>query len=68
MLQLKKITLEIFEITNIIQDKFPELYKYLNETPLFLSDKIADNELADYQGYLESLQMQLETFNEAKLH
>lgn len=66
MLQLEKITIEILEITNRIRDKFPALYKILNETPLFFSPTKADIELADYQGYLESLQMQLDAFEQPK--
>ena len=62
----KKILNEIFEITTIIQKKHPELYLNLNETPLFLTYKKDDLSLIDLEQYLESLKVQLNTFEKIK--
>jgi hypothetical protein len=51
---------EIIQLTAEIETKYPELYKYLNETPLELCEtkekKICTDDLKDY---LETLKSQL---------
>ncbi|MDZ4845839.1 MAG: hypothetical protein SH857_09845 [Chitinophagales bacterium] len=53
---------EIFRVTTIIQKDFPELYKHLSETPLFLSTLEKEISTVDFEQYLESIQMQLTAF------
>ena len=62
MIPQQKITDKILGVTVTIQHKFPELYDHLNETPLFLSYKKMFIGMADYQQYLESIQLQLAEF------
>lgn len=60
----KELLDEIFETTRVIQKRFPELYKNLQETPLFLQENEPENDLSthDFRQYLESLKKQLATF------
>lgn len=58
----KIVMKEILEITNKIQKNFPELYKLLGETPLFLNRQNSDITLKDYKQYAESLKTQLLEF------
>jgi hypothetical protein len=57
---------DIFVMTAKIQNKFPELYENLRETPLFLSHKRGLDPV-DFEHYLESLKSQLKTFEKAAL-
>ncbi|WP_309641323.1 hypothetical protein [Flavobacterium sp.] len=61
MKSLNLLMQEIIQLTAEIETKFPELYKYLNETPLSLSETkkeaISTNDL---KQYLESLKTQLQ--------
>lgn len=55
---------EIFKVTATIQKEFPELYKLLNETPLYrLSNDHTG--VPDFETYLKSLKAQLEAFRNA---
>jgi len=55
---------EILSITMMIQQKFPELYHLLGETPLFLSNNRKGINVVDFEQYLESITTQLTTFEE----
>jgi hypothetical protein len=57
---------DIFVVTTKIQNKFPELYENLRETPLFLCTKRGLGTV-DFEHYLESLKTQLKTFEKAAL-
>jgi hypothetical protein len=54
-----KLMNEIFLITYQIQVKFPELYRLLSETPLYLveSERFITN--SDFEKYLETIKNQL---------
>lgn len=56
---LKKIT----SITLLIQQKHPQLYFLLNETPLFLKKENSNPGILDFMQYLETLENQLKTFD-----
>lgn len=53
---------KIINITTIIQNDCPELYKNLTETPLFLNYKEEDIKKIDYKRYLNFLKSQLKVF------
>ena len=61
MKSLNALMQEIIRLTLKIETDYPELYRFLNETPLSLSetkkDKINTNDL---EQYLESLKTQLQ--------
>jgi len=57
-----RLMTEIQKVTSEIREKFPELYVHLSETPLFIDLKEHKLELQDFQQYLVSIKMQLETF------
>jgi predicted Rossmann fold nucleotide-binding protein DprA/Smf involved in DNA uptake len=61
MKTLNQLMQDIIQLTTEIETKYPELYKYLNETPLTLykngSEKVHTTEL---QGYLETLKSLLQ--------
>jgi hypothetical protein len=56
---------EIFRVTAQIQDELPELYKLLNETPLFLNRNERDITIGELAQYLESLNLQLFEYTSA---
>ncbi len=62
----KKISDQIFDITNKIQKEFPELYKILMETPLASSYKQENVSNDSLKEYLESIKIQLAQFQELK--
>lgn len=62
----KKLMAEILMVTAKIQREFPEQYKVLSETPLFLFDKEKEINAADFEHYLDSLKTQLAAFKEAE--
>lgn len=52
---------EIIQLTTEIETKYPELYKYLGETPLTLGEaKEKSISTHDLQEYLETLKAQLQ--------
>ena len=61
MKSLNQLMQEIIQLTFEMESKYPELYKYLNETPMDLSEtkdqKISTNDL---KLYLETLRTQLQ--------
>jgi len=58
-----KLTKEILLVTMMIQKSYPELYNLLSETPLFISSAKKEIKVVDFEQYLESLKMQLNTFS-----
>lgn len=56
-----------FTITELIRNKFPELYANLNETPLFLLNKVSEINKSEFEQYLESLKKQLSDFENGTL-
>lgn len=59
----KLLTAEIFSITGGIQNRFPELYALLDETPMLPAGNHAGININDYALYLESISSQLAVFN-----
>lgn len=61
MKTLNQLMLDIIQLTTKIETHYPELYKYLNETPLFLSEASEKSiHTQDLKQYLETLKSQLE--------
>ena len=58
----QKLENEILSVTSRIEKEFPELYKLLIETPLFLSYNKSRITTAELEEYLISLRSQLSTF------
>jgi len=63
----QKLTAEIMAVTAKIQTEFPEVYKVMSETPLFLSYNEAEITTAELEEYLSEIQKQLSTFR-ANMH
>jgi hypothetical protein len=61
----QKLMSEILRITSKIQQEFPEHYRYLSETPLFMFDKEEGVSNVDFEHYLASLLEQLTAFEQA---
>jgi hypothetical protein len=61
-----KINFAIVNVTGKIEEEFPEYYKNLLETPLFLSNEKVDNTKKDFIEYLESISLQLLLFEKEK--
>lgn len=61
MKTLNQLMQDIIQLTTVIETHYPELYKYLSETPMSLGEvtekKISTNDL---KQYLETLKSQLE--------
>jgi hypothetical protein len=51
---------QAIQLTSEMEIKYPELYKFLDETPLFLSHR-KDNKIcnADFQEYIATLKVQM---------
>lgn len=61
MKRLNELMQEIILLTTKIETDYPELYRYLDETPLVICDTEEKAIcLADMEKYLESLKEQLE--------
>jgi hypothetical protein len=60
MKKLNEVMKEIIELTTKIEVKYPELYKYLDETPIAIC-RTPEKEicLTDLEGYLNTLKNQL---------
>ena len=58
----QKLTADIMAVTARIQVEFPELYKLMSETPLFLSYNKVEITAAELEEYLSEIQKQLTTF------
>jgi hypothetical protein len=63
MKNIHKLMEEIITISTEIQTTYPELYKYINETPLFLGNS-SEKEIStkDLESYLNTLKEQLKDF------
>jgi len=63
MKNLNTLMQSIIDITTIIETKYPELYKNLDETPLSIG-KHPEKEITttDLKSYLETLKNQLEEY------
>lgn len=55
---------EILMFTSRIMDESPELYRLLQETPLFLSPKDKHISIREFEQYLESLKSQFTAFRQ----
>ena len=65
MKNLNALMQNIIELTTVIETKYPELYKYLDETPLSIG-KHPEKEIntTDLQSYLQTLKTLLEDYIE----
>ena len=63
MKNLNALMQNIIELTTVIETKYPELYKYLDETPLSIG-KHPEKEISttDLQSYLQTLKTLLEDY------
>jgi CHASE1-domain containing sensor protein len=59
---------EILALTTRIENEFPELYKLLGETPLFLSYTTGQITQAELKEYRDTLRSQLSTFETNEEH
>lgn len=64
---IQSLTNNILDVTLEIQERFPELYMLLSETPLFLSCDTAGISKLDLNQYLVSLTMQFSTFSSSEM-
>jgi hypothetical protein len=61
MKTLSTLMQEIIQLTTEIETKYPELYKFLGETPVDICDTPAKTICTeDLKGYLETLKAQLQ--------
>ena len=60
MKQLNKLMQEVIDLTSIIETQYPEIYRYMNETPLTIG-KHPEKEISteDLKDYLQTLKAQL---------
>lgn len=63
---IRKLTILIFEVTQKIHEKFPELYQLLSETPLFSSEGRTTINISDLGKYLNTLKKQLRIFEKER--
>lgn len=61
MKTLNQLMQDIIQLTTEIETKYPELYKYLSETPISLSENGTKTvNTAELKLYLETLKSQLQ--------
>jgi len=61
MKTLNQLMQEIIRLTTQIEVNYPELYKYLNETPIAITENEEKTiQISDLNRYLETLKSQLE--------
>jgi hypothetical protein len=61
MKTINQLMQDIIQLTTVIETHYPELYKYLSETPISLGDGNKETiNTADLKQYLETLKSQLE--------
>ena len=66
MKKIQKLTQEINELTVRIEQKYPELYRYLDENPITIPvDDEAKPTHKSFADYLESLKSILEKYMES---
>ncbi len=63
MKALHKLMQEVVKLTTLIETEYPELYKFLDETPLTMG-RHPEKEvtIADLKNYLQTLKSQLEEY------
>ena len=61
MKALNKLMQEVVKLTTLLETEYPELYKFLDETPLSIG-KHPEKEvtITDLKNYLQTLKSQLE--------
>lgn len=57
--KLNVILTEIYQVTQTIQEKYPQLYQTLNETPIRLDYTRMAIRVEDYRKYLRFLKEQI---------
>jgi hypothetical protein len=63
MKALHKIMQEVVDLTTLIETKYPELYKFLDETPISIGKQAEkDITVTDLKNYLQTLKSQLEEY------
>lgn len=63
MKALNKLMQEVIKLTTLIETEYPELYKYLDETPLSMGlHPEKEVTIADLKIYLQTLKTQLEEY------
>jgi hypothetical protein len=63
MKNIQQLMQEIIRLTSEIETKYPEVYKYLEETPLLLWDAKEKNiSTSDLESYLNTLKELLEDY------
>ena len=66
MKKLNQLMQEIIEITSLIETQYPELYKYLDETPVYICETEQKSICTkDLEDYLETLKQQLKNHIES---
>jgi hypothetical protein len=61
MKTLNQLMQDIIQLTTVIETHYPELYKYLSETPMTLGNSDDGKiDTADLKQYLETLKSQLQ--------
>ena len=67
MNSLKNIESDIIKLTTLLEDKYPELYTFLDETPISMpSINHPDINIKEMEDYLESLQQLLKHYIETR--
>lgn len=59
------IVSEIVKVIEIIQNEFPELYRNLDETPIWLNKDIIGISRKAYQDYAETLELNITYFEKS---
>lgn len=60
MKKINKLMQEIIQLTSNIETNYPELYRYLDETPLFLGSSTGKEiSTDDLENYLNTLKNEL---------
>jgi hypothetical protein len=63
MKNIKQLMQEIVEFTTEIETNYPELYKYLDETPILISNSTNKGiSSTDLENYLNTLKEQLKDY------
>lgn len=61
--EIMRLMTEILDTTMEIKDNSPEVYKYLDETPMFNSTERSALHSANFEDYLHTIQAQLKMTN-----
>lgn len=58
--KIKEISSDILLLTSEIETKYPDLYMYLDETPISFNENLEKEiTISELENYLETLEMQL---------